>query len=631
MLQPGLRLLPRLAFSCVVLAAIAAPAPAGAAAPQPSPEQSTITWGPCTEEGIDPLFQCATVPVPLDYANPAAGTVNLALIRLPADPAVREGAVLFNPGGPGGSGFDYVAGMGQAAAGEMAGLNRFDLVGFDPRGVDRSGAIECVSDAVLDATMFPDDTPDNEGEQFILDVSKAALARGCRARYGDTLALYSTENIARDMDAIRAALGDEQISYIGVSYGTYLGAVYATMFPDRVRAMVLDSVVDTTGDTLVQQWTTQLAGFEGAFDNWAAWCEESSECAFTGPDVGGRWDALIARLDAQPVRAADGRWVNQAVMELATKSTLYSESMWPRLGTALADAEAGDGSGLLKLADIYNRRHADGTFDSIVQSFPVISCASGLWPDTPPDPAAMLAEIQAAAPRFARAVTLEDMRALCLDLIPHDVAAIVPSYNGTAPIVLIGGRNDPATPFRYAEELTAAMGPSARLVTYTGEGHGQILNSSCVTAIEAAAIAALQLPAPGTVCEPDPPFPQPSFWTQLPVPAGVGPAVDDPLIDVVLGLSERQYYSSAWALTGDPAAVAAAYAAALPALGLQVAPVNTTVIEGATAVPAFTPDGTTLLVLILPPALLTTEDFADLAGTVAPGQGLVVAAAFSST
>jgi pimeloyl-ACP methyl ester carboxylesterase len=632
MLRPGSRLLPLVLSSLSILSvAVAAAGPAAAAPPdpRPSPEQSTLTWGPCpAEEELDPAFQCATLPVPLDYNNPAAGTVDLALIRLPADPAVRQGAVLFNPGGPGGSGYDYVAGIGLDVAREMAGMNRFDLIGFDPRGVDRSGAIECVSDAVLDATLFPDDTPDNSGEAFALQAAELAMPLSCRARYGDTLALYSTENIARDMDRIREALGDEQLSYIGVSYGTYLGAIYATMFPERVRAMVLDSAVDRTGDTLSEQWTTQLMGFEGAFDNWAAWCEASAECAFTGADVAGRWDALMAQLDAQPIRAEDGRVVNQATMELATKSTLYSESMWPLLGTALADAAAGDGSGLMQLADIYNGRHDDGTYDSIMQSFPVISCASGLWADAPPDPAAMLAEIQAAAPRFSRSYSLEDMRDVCLDYIPHDVQPITPSYSGAAPVVVVGGLNDPATPFRYAEELTAAMGPSARLVTYTGEGHGQILNSSCVTDIEATAIAALQLPAPGAICEPDPPFPQPAFWAQLPVPAGVGPAVEHPMIELAFGLDEADYYSDAWALSGDPATVAAAYTAALPALGLQVAASDT--VEGVTRVVAFAPDGTTLIVLMIPPALMAPgEDLEVLADAVPPGQGLVIAFAFT--
>jgi pimeloyl-ACP methyl ester carboxylesterase len=603
---------------------------AAAPPPRPLPEQTSLTWGPC-EADVDPALECTTLPVPLDYANPSGATIDLALIRLPANPAARQGAVLFNPGGPGGSGYDWVAGTATTIAATMDGMDRFDLVGFDPRGVDRSGAIDCVSATTFDAALYPDDTPDTPIEEFFLDATNLVFPLSCRAKYGDALAQYSTANTARDMDRIREALGDQQISFVGISYGTYLGAVYATLFPDRVRAMVLDAAFEPTGDSIEEQWTTQKVGFEDAFANFAAWCEESADCEFTALDVAARWDALLARLDAQPIRSETGRVVNQNVMERATIAALYSELMWPALAAGLADAEAGDGTGLLDLADGYNGRRDDGSYDSIMQSFPVISCASGFGQDTPPDPTALLAQLRAAAPRFTRSIRIEDLRDTCLDLIPTPIEAIVPAYSGPAPILVVGGLNDPATPYRWSEELTAAMGPSARLLAYNGEGHGQILNSTCVTDIQAAVIANLQLPAPGSRCEADPPFAQPSFWPQLPVPAGVGPVVDDAMIAAVLGLPDTQYFWSAWALTGDPAAVAASYGTSLPELGLQVAPVNTGIIDGVSAVPAFAPDGTNVVVLIIPPAAIATNpDLADLADSVPPGQGLVVALAFAS-
>ena len=187
---------------------------------------------------------------------------------------------------------------------------RFDIVGFDPRGVDRSAGIDCIDDQAIDALLYADDTPDDAAEAAASVAQQKMFGDACRQVYGDTLRHYSTENTARDMDMIRAALGDEQLSYIGVSYGTYLGGVYATLFPERVRAMVLDSAYEPTGDSEYDQWVTQLAGFEQAFANWAAWCEEGTECAFTDVDVGARWDRLIASLEANPVKSDSGRPVN---------------------------------------------------------------------------------------------------------------------------------------------------------------------------------------------------------------------------------------------------------------------------------------------------------------------------------
>lgn len=596
-----------------------------------SPAQTALTWGPC-EEDVDPAFECATLNVPLDYANPSGEQIGLALIRLPASPANRQGAVLFNPGGPGGSGYDYVANIGFAAQASMTGFDRFDLVGFDPRGVDRSNGLRCIDDPAVDATLYLDDTPDDQADEVALFTSELAFIAGCRVRYGDTLKFYSTENTARDMDEIRKALGDPQISFVGVSYGTYLGGVYATLFPDQVRAMVLDSAYEPTGDTEAQQYITQLVGFEDAFGNWAAWCEESSDCAFTAVDVGARWDALLTQLDVAPIKSDSGREVNQAVMERATTATLYSRDVWPLLASALVDAEQGDGTALLGIADNYNGRHDDGTFDTIFQSFPVIQCASGIAQRAPSDPTALLAEMQAAAPRFSRDVRIGDLRDRCRDLFLSGVTPIVPSYSGAAPIVVIGGTDDPATPFRWAEELNAMLGPSSRLVTFEGEGHGQILNNTCVTDIEAAVIASLQLPAAGTVCQPDPPVAQPTFWSQLPVPAGVGPPLDDPLIPAMLGLPETQYYSDAWLLTGDANAVVQEYQTALTGLGFTIFGVRDDIFPGVSVIQSAAPDATTgLVVLVIPTtAMASNEDLADLAELVpAGGTGLVVAAAFA--
>lgn len=589
---------------------------------------AAISWGTCAE-GVDPEFECATLAVPLDYANPAGQSIGIALIRLPADPSRRDGAVLLNPGGPGGSGFDFAADAGTLLDAELGFDGRFDLVGFDPRGVDRSGGLRCQTDAEIDATVYVDDTPESPEEAAQLDALDRAFGIACVAKYGDALRHYSTDNTARDMDMIRSALGDEQISYLGISYGTFLGAVYATLFPQRVRAMVLDSASERTGESSFDGMMTQLVGFEGAFANWASWCEEGIECEFTDVDVAARWDRLYAALDARPAKSDRGQPVNQVVLITATIAAMYNDSRWPALGAAFADAENGDGTALLALADSYNGRNDDGTYDSIGQANPIISCASGLQQPDPRDPASLLPQLQAAAPHFSRGIGVSDLRDTCIDFLAQNPLPTVPVYSGTAPMVVVGGLNDPATPFRWAQEMTAMLGPSATLLTFTGEGHGQVLTSTCVTEIEGTVLTDLQLPAPGTVCDPDPDVPRPAFWDQIPVPPGVGSLVDDPTIDLVLGLPPTDMYADVWFLTGDVPAVEAGYVSAFEAIGFEVLGSDTEAVPGATVIPVFAPDGTQVLVVLFPAEALASDDDLSGAADLAPeGQGFVVVLAF---
>jgi pimeloyl-ACP methyl ester carboxylesterase len=616
----------------VILAVVAVPTSPGLSAGDriTTAPPGSLAWGTC-EEGAGEAFECATLAVPLDYDDPTGPTIDLALIRYPAEPTIREGAILLNPGGPGGSGYEFAASAAELLDFEMGLGGRFDIIGFDPRGVDRSGGIDCIDDRAIETLLYADDTPDDAAEAAASVAQQKMFGQACQQIYGDALRHYSTENTARDMDAIRAALGDEQLSFIGVSYGTYLGGVYATLFPERVRAMVLDSAYEPSGDSEYDQWVTQLVGFEEAFANWAAWCEEGTECAFTDVDVGARWDRLIATLEATPVKSDSGRPVNHVAMETATISAMYSEIVWPVLAAALAEAEAGDGTSLLEMADDYNGRASDGTFASIRQSGQVIRCASGIDQAVPADPATLLAELHRLAPRFSRGYDLTDFRDMCRDLLAEDVEAITPTYSGQAPIVVVGGLNDPATPFRWAEELAAQMGPNVSLVTFTGEGHGQILASRCVTDAEAKVIRDLQLPAPGTACDADPQVARPAFWDDVPVPAGVGPLVDDPAIDLALGLPSTQVYADVWHLAGDAATVAAGYQAGFAELGFDVTEAPG-LLEGATALAAFAPDGTQVVILIIPAAAFASNpDLEEAAELALPGQGFVIVAALAES
>ncbi len=535
-----------------------------------APSTGALDWKQCDDPNVhDPSLECATLQVPLDYDNPTGDTIDMALIRVPAS-GDRQGAVLFNPGGPGGSGFDFIAFSGTGLASAL-GVTSFDLIGFDPRGVDRSSGIHCVTDQFQDQHLYVDETPDDAQEQALKDEAHNGFIDGCKQKYGDTLRFYSTVNTARDMDAIRAAIGDDQISYLGVSYGTYLGATYATMFPDRVRAMVLDSVVEPKGDTDEQQFGTQLVGFEGAFNHWSAWCEGEAACDFKAADVGARWDALRQRLDDNPIAATGGRGVNSATMLRATQAALYTETDWPVLAQALNNAEDGNPAGILALADSYNRRSDDGSFSTLFQSNSVIQCASGIASRRPADPEATLATLRAEAPRFAKNLTTADLGAEAdtCDQLVGPVEPIDVSYTGDGPIVLVAGTNDPATPIRWATKMLGELGSKARMVTYTGEGHGQLVASTCIANIEGAVLSDLTLPQPDSICEPDPIVVKPDWWDALPVPDGVSDVVSLPAVSAALGAAPTQVFSEMRTTTLSSDEAVTAYTTALIGAGLQ--------------------------------------------------------------
>lgn len=590
----------------------------GATSPD-GPNPSTLLWGPC-EDGVDRLYQCATVAVPLDYSDPAGPAVAVALIRYPADPAKRDGAVLVNPGGPGASGFDFVAVAGSRIDEQMGLARRFDIVGFDPRGVHRSGGIRCLTDADLESIYYGQSAGSGQERSAV----EQTLGGLCQEQYGDTLRHYSTENTARDMDAIRVALGDEQISYIGLSYGTYLGGVYATLFPERVRAMVLDSGFDPSDDTELDQWVTQLVGFESAFNNWGAWCQTDPACAFTAVDVGARWDVLIGRLAAAPLIAMDGRPIGDSAMMSATRSALYDEMSWPVLASALAAAEGGDAEKLLALADDSYGRADDGTYEGGLESGTVIRCASGIDRITPVDPAATLAAIRQAAPRMSRFYDIESFDDECLDWVGTDVAPITPSYQGPAPVVVIGGLNDPATPFRWSAELTARMGARSALASYSGQGHGFMLTSSCVTRIEGIALRDLMLPEPSSACTPDPALSRPAFWDQIPVPAGVGGLVPDPVAPFALYSRPSATFTEVRELTGDIRDVASAYVTALTRLGFgphTYTERDPDVIK----IEMIAPDGAKMVIYVISPTAVARVGWLDVAEEfVPPGLGVVM-------
>jgi len=585
---------------------------------------SDIIWGECTgDDAPEEPFECATFEVPLDHMVPGDETVSLALVRLPADGDSR-GVILTNPGGPGGSGFDFVVNAGETLA-QSLDLGDFDLIGFDPRGVDRSDGLRCLSDELMDKYLYVDSTPDTPEEQKLYDEAEEIFEDECEKVYGNKIDYFSTVNTARDMDFIRRGLKQDTIHYIGVSYGTYLGGVYATLFPDHVASMFLDAPFDPQGDTVEESYLTQIKGFEDSFNTWAKWCEQESSCAFTAPDVGTRWDALLKQLDDSPFVTDAGREVNNSAMESATIQALYSRSYWPLLATALEQAEQGTGEQILRLADMYNGRNDDGTFSTIEQSGRIIRCASGFGKEPPEDPAALVEQLREIAPRFSSDIEVSDFDRNTCDGLTEGAPLFDIAYDGDAPIVVVGGEKDPATPMRWAEEMVQNLGSNARLVRFSGEGHSQLLTSSCVDSIALAFFSAeSELPENDTRCDPDLPVEQPSWWNEVPPATSSEIVLDRNVVGPVVGISDTEIYAEYRAVSLSAPDIYADYVQRLAQAGFEPDdPDATSAVESAQF---FSNGSKSMALLIIEGTDLVESQLMQPAGPIPAGSRLVILA-----
>lgn len=585
-----------------------------------------IEWGTCDEEwDVNEGFQCATITVPLDYAEPDGTTIDIAVSRWAEPGSEPTKALLLNPGGPGGSGLGYANYAASSLTGDL-GLADHAVIGFDPRGVGQSTGVRCLTDAELDLYAFPDTTPDTPEEEELLDKAGSAMADACIAKYGEDLLHYSTENTARDMEMIRRAMGLATIDYLGVSYGTYLGGVFATLFPESFSAMVLDAAFDPQGDTPEQEVLTQAEGFEKAMNNWIEWCEDAeSSCAFAAADVGKRYDDLYTSLDESPVPNADGRIGNQSVLSLATVSALYSRDAWPLLASALASAEEGDPAGLFSLADNYNERDSDGTYSNSDSAGFAIRCASGFNWEVPKDPEALLKKLFEVAPRFSRDTEASDLASSYCEGVARrpDIFAI--GYRGDAPVIVIGGTDDPATPFRWSEEMTANMGPNAVLVTFEGEGHGQVLGSDCIDGIIGDFFGEGTVPDEGQTCQPDQPVEEPSWWADLPGLGTRETSLDAAVLGPLIGLSSTDAYAEYRAFDGSAEKAYDRYSTALADAGFVLDGVSDTYTpEEPSFFLAPGTDGQYLGIYLFAESELTTYNLVKPSGPVPAGTTLVV-------
>ncbi|MGI5288324.1 alpha/beta hydrolase [Nonomuraea polychroma] len=460
-----------------------------------------IEWGPCTDikrpDGEPPARQdtsvrCGKLTVPLDYAKPDGEKIDLALIKLPATGS-RLGSVVFNFGGPGASGVDT---LDQAAKALTTLRARYDLISFDPRGVDRSSGVRCGTGADLDRFTSLNTLPPNEETHRRTEAANKEFAALCEKDSGKILPYVGTVNAARDMDRIRGALGDTKLNYVGMSYGTQLGGVYATLFPKNVGRMVLDAPLDPTV-SFEQRTLAQTRGFQNTYENFLEACVKNS-CAL-GKDkatANANVENLMNELTADPLKVGN-RQLTQGLGATGVAAALYSELTWPFLEQALSDALKGKGNALMYLADSYTGRNPDGTYSTQMTSFPAITCV-----DTAERPTVeQLRRTEQAAMKISPLFGSEGSGGLCRVWPANgsDQARHV-NATGSAPIVVVGGKNDPATPYEWAPKLTAQL-RTATLVTYMGEGHGAYLSGSkCVQGLVDAYLINGKVPQKGAAC-----------------------------------------------------------------------------------------------------------------------------------
>ncbi|MEU2249999.1 alpha/beta hydrolase [Streptomyces sp. NPDC019224] len=456
-----------------------------------------LDWSPCEapEGGGTPgsEWRCATVEVPLDYAKPRGDTIGIALIRKQAtDKGKRLGSMLFDFGGPGGSGVSILP----RAGGGYPTLNtRYDLVGFDPRGVARSAGVRCRDDKAQEkAYQDVDMTPDTAAEEAAFMKDGAGFGAGCARLSGKVLPYVGTTNAARDMDLIRQVLGDEKLTYFGMSYGTELGGTYAHLFPENVGRTVFDAVVDPTADTTGHA-RNQATGFQRALDNYFKDRGQDPEAGTR------RITALLKRIDGKPLPTGTDRELNESLAITGIVLPLYSKDSWPALTRALDEAENGSGAMLLQLADSYNGRDDSGHYDTQNHSQRAISCADGKARPTAAEAKALLPEFEKLSPVFGPFLAW-DTAGWCSGWPvegEHDTPEA--SAPGAGPILVVGTTGDPATPYEGARRMADELGEGVGvLLSNKGEGHGAYGVSSCVTSTVDAYFLDGTVPEDGKTC-----------------------------------------------------------------------------------------------------------------------------------
>ena len=454
-----------------------------------------FNWKACDDSASTTTVQCGTLEVPFDYNNPSAGTFTLYVKLLPAaNPTLRIGSMMVNPGGPGFGGSSLADDASYYFSSDI--IDHFDIIAWDPRGTGKSTpAVDCVDD--YDQYFGIDSPPDSpEEKQALIDASQA-FNDECMDNSGEILPYISTQASATDMNSIRQALGEDKISYFGFSYGSELGATWATMFPQTVRAAVFDGAVDPQA-TSAQEGMAQAGGFEGQLTTFLAACSKNSTCAFyNGGKAEAAFDSLLLELDTKPLVVTKDRTpVTQGVAFTAVAQAMYSDSNWPQLEQALADAQQGDGAGLLKLYDDYYQRKDDGSYGNELEAFLAISCLDDPGATSVKEVEDAVQDFVAAAPRLGANFGYGYSCALW----PVKPATKIDATGkGAGPIVVVGTTGDPATPLASTRKMAAALEQGILLIVEANQHTGYGANECINTAVDSYLID-LTVPVNDTIC-----------------------------------------------------------------------------------------------------------------------------------
>ena len=453
-----------------------------------------LVWEPCRDG-----HECTTIKVPLDYADPDGRAISLAVLKVPAgEPKQRVGSLVVNPGGPGGSGVNYAANASSYFGPELR--RAFDIVGFDPRGVGGSTPVQCLSDAQLDRFVAADPDPDTAAEIRASDRALERFGDGCVDESGQLAEHVSTEEAARDIDILRAVLGDQRLSYFGASYGTFLGATYADQFPDRVGRMVLDGAIDPSLTSLKLN-LVQAHGFEVALRAYVGHCVDAGGC-FLGSTVAAgtqRIRQFLDEVERQPLPGNGDRQLQVGNAVLGIWAPLYNEDYWPLLDNALKTAFGGSGAQLLLFSDAYTSRGPDGYADNSLEALYAVNCLDH-------DDSIPSSQVPRYIPRFEKASpTFGAIFAFSLSSCsqwpirtgrrPAPIHA-----KGAAPILVIGTTRDPATPLEWARALAEQL-DSGVLVSRDGDGHtGYRAGNACVDRTVEAYLVSGKVPSGAVDC-----------------------------------------------------------------------------------------------------------------------------------
>jgi pimeloyl-ACP methyl ester carboxylesterase len=431
-----------------------------------------LDWSGCEASGLT----CASATVPIDWAHPSTGTLKLALIRHVTTSAKRVGSLLLNPGGPGGSGYDMVS-QSLTNVTDAALRTSFDIVGWDPRGVGRSSPVTCLGNSQMDAFLYGQPSAPEGSDAWLASrvPLEKAYAAACAKNTGALLGHIDAASNARDMDLLRAVLGDSRLNYLGFSYGTFFGAHYADLFPKNVGRLVLDGPVDPSIAEPVD-FTTQMGGFESSFRAYIADCLAGSACPFTGTvdDALAQVRALIATVGSEGLTSADGRTLALGTLGTAISYPLYSKDSWPDLSQMFQGLQKGSAVLAFQFADGYNGRSANGQFSEQTNVYTAALCLDGVFPPTLAGTRATMDTIASAAPTIGAIFSYSDWVHVDIACQNWPYASVLHPEQlharGAAPIMVVGTTDDPATPYSGAVSLAKQL-ESGHLITRKGEGH----------------------------------------------------------------------------------------------------------------------------------------------------------------